>query len=186
MSNRRLEEFLGALSREAGAEELVAADEDLLLRISSVLEELAVAELIEGQGSAMVSKVREYASALGDSLLELRLAKSSSYISDNGIAPQSALPEEELVDGALERAVAVGELLRRAVRDGSPLVLYAIRWEAAREMAAVAIKQDVRAFRGVDLNSYGPFSPGDIAMVPREDARALVAKGQAEEVVVLG
>ncbi|MDP7983012.1 MAG: hypothetical protein RAK18_07520, partial [Conexivisphaerales archaeon] len=94
--------------------------------------------------------------------------------------------EEGLVNGMLEKAVSAGELLRRAVRDGSPLVLHAARWEAAREMTIIAVKQDIQAFRGVDLNSYGPFSSGDVAMVPREDARTLISKGQAEEVVVLG
>ena len=186
MSQRRLEDFLSALSREAGAEELVAADDDLLLRASTLLQELAMEESLGGQLSTLAGKMRDYAAALGDSLLELRLSKASGRISEKGMAPQSALLEEGLVNGILERAVSVGELLRRAVRDGSPLVLHAARWETAREMVIIAVKQDIQAFRGVDLNSYGPFSSGDVAMVPREDARTLISKGQAEEVVVLG
>ena len=186
MSQHRLEDFLSYLSREAAAEELMAVDEDLLARASILSQELMVDEARGGPGSEIAGRVIEYYTALVDSLLELRLSKASGRISERGVAPNTSLPEEGLVNGLLERAIRTGGLLESAVRNGSPLVLYAARWEASRDMAALLIRQDVPAFRGVDLNSYGPFSSGDVAMVPREDARSLVAKGHADEVVVLG
>ncbi|MGC8555470.1 MAG: hypothetical protein ACP5NG_00410 [Conexivisphaera sp.] len=185
MSQRRLEDFLAALSREAGARELFAADEDLLVRASALSQELALGELLGGPESGIAAKVAEYGAAAASSLLELRLSKASWQVSERGIAPQSGLLEEGLVIGLLEMAVSRADLLRRALVDGSPLVIHAARWNASREMAVLLMRQDVQAFRGVDLNNYGPFSSGDVAMVPREDARALISKGQAEEVVVL-
>ncbi len=185
MARRGLEEFLGALSREAGAEELAAADEDLLISAAEVVQELAIEERL-GEGRELAGKLRRYAALLAEALLELRLSKMAARVSERGLAPQPSLPEELLVGGALERAASAGEVLGRALREGSPLAIHAARWESSREMAIIAVKQEIPAFRGVDLNSYGPFSPGDVAMVPRGDARALVSKGAAEEVVVLG
>jgi hypothetical protein len=181
----RLEEFLAALSREAGAEDLVAADADLLIRASTVLQELSVQAALGAPGSDVISSLAEYGASVGGSLLELRLSKAVDRVSERGIAPPSGLPEENFVSGLLEEAASRANLLKEAIQGGSPLAILAARWEASRDMVTVRAEHEVPAFRGVDLNSYGPLSPGDVAMIPREDARALISKGLVEEVVVL-
>ncbi|MCC5994437.1 MAG: hypothetical protein LM587_02510 [Candidatus Aenigmarchaeota archaeon] len=45
----------------------------------------------------------------------------------------------------------------------------------------VVFKQDFPAFVGIDGQTYGPFKKGDIAKLPEENRKMLVAKGVVEE-----
>ena len=110
--------------------------------------------------------------ALSD-LLEVRerklVAAALSFVRTGG-QPGSLLPHEL----ALFNALAAGIKEFRAVQ--SKL----LEPEAAAR-AVVAFLQDVPAFAGSDLKSYGPYKAGDIATVPAEMAKALVAGGAAQE-----
>jgi len=50
------------------------------------------------------------------------------------------------------------------------------------EGTLVIFKTPIPKFVGVDMKVYGPFSQGDVALIPYENARALITKGVAEEV----
>jgi hypothetical protein len=47
-------------------------------------------------------------------------------------------------------------------------------------MSLVTFKTQVPKFVGVDMRVYGPFSEGDIALIPEENAQALKSSGAVE------
>lgn len=46
----------------------------------------------------------------------------------------------------------------------------------------VVFKEDTTEFIGSDLNTYGPFKKGDKAKIPKENAKAFLERGVADEV----
>jgi len=46
----------------------------------------------------------------------------------------------------------------------------------------VRFVQEVPAIIGVDMKTYGPFKPEDIATLPAENAKILIKKGLAVEI----
>jgi len=54
--------------------------------------------------------------------------------------------------------------------------------EAKREpKKIVAMLSAVERFVGIDMKTYGPFKPGDISTLPKENAELLINKGLAKE-----
>jgi len=51
---------------------------------------------------------------------------------------------------------------------------------ASIPMSLVTFKTQVPKFVGVDMRVYGPFSEGDVALIPEENARALKSSGALE------
>jgi DNA replication initiation complex subunit (GINS family) len=106
------------------------------------------------------------------SIMELRERKimnfSLSFVR-SGAIPENMLPEErELFDSV---AGEVREFHRKRDKAMSGEKFY---------FRAVAFLQQLPKFVGIDMGHYGPYSQGDIATVPEENARLLVEKGAAE------
>jgi DNA replication factor GINS len=53
--------------------------------------------------------------------------------------------------------------------------------EKKEEAELIVFKEDVPAFVGSDMKTYGPFKKGDIAKLPDENMRILVEQGMVEE-----
>jgi len=68
---------------------------------------------------------------------------------------------------------------RRGILDRIKLTL---EGETKKEVEILVVfKQDFPAFVGIDGQTYGPFKKGDIAKLPEENRKLLVAKGVVEE-----
>jgi len=68
---------------------------------------------------------------------------------------------------------------RRGILDRIKLTL---EGETKKEIEILVVfKQDFPAFVGIDGQTYGPFKKGDIAKLPEENRKLLVAKGIVEE-----
>ncbi|MDY6777734.1 MAG: hypothetical protein SVU32_03650 [Candidatus Nanohaloarchaea archaeon] len=52
--------------------------------------------------------------------------------------------------------------------------------EPDNDLVEVAIQEEVPAFMGVDMESYGPFNAGEEVMIPEENAEVLEEQGSAE------
>ena len=49
-----------------------------------------------------------------------------------------------------------------------------------QDLEKIEFKDDVEEFVGVDLNKYGPFKKGDVADVPKENAKLLIKMKKAK------
>ena len=109
--------------------------------------------------------------ALSD-LLEVRERKlvgaALSFVRTGG-QPGSVLPHELALFSALAEGI-------KEFRGVQQRLL-----EPGEARSVVAFLQDVPAFAGSDLKSYGPYKAGDIATVPAEMAKALVTGKAAQE-----
>ena len=160
------------VASERAAAKLLALPEDFFEQVQRYVK---LKEQAAGPSGGRADELWELDAAkraLSD-LLEVRerklVAAALSFVRTGG-QPGSLLPHEL----ALFNALAAGIKEFRAVQ--SKL----LEPEAAAR-AVVAFLQDVPAFAGSDLKSYGPYKAGDIATVPAEMAKALVAGGAAQE-----
>jgi len=87
-----------------------------------------------------------------------------------GIPPENLLPEEKEF---FERIV---ELLKE--RRKKVLLPMFEDVEENVEEELVVFNEDVPEFVGVDMKVYGPFSKGDVAKLPKENAKVLVDAGK--------
>ena len=89
----------------------------------------------------------------------------------SGVIPENMLPEESELFNSIVSSLESFEEKRRN----------ALKAERTR-FQSVAFLQPLPQFVGIDMGYYGPYSSGDIATVPEENARVLVEKGVAEAI----
>jgi len=109
-----------------------------------------------------------------EDMMELRERKMVNFslsFARTGAEPEDMLPEERELLGAMSAGLRSFRERREKLVSGGPAV-----------MVAVAFLEDVPQFVGIDMEAYGPFSKGDIATIPEENARVLGEKGAAESV----
>ena len=127
-------------------------------------EKMATGKIDEWELKTAVRRLQE--------ILEFRERKivnfALTYVR-SGVAPGGLLPEEKQL---FESTVA-------SVKDFKKR-----RWEALsgtkKNFKAIAFLEDVPQFIGTDMINYGPYSRGDIATVPEENAKLLLDKKAAE------
>ncbi len=168
---------------ERAAAKMLALPEDFFEQVQRYVklkEQAAGGQLAPGSGpgEGFIGRADELweldaaKRALSD-LLEVRerklVAAALSFVRTGG-QPGTLLPHEL----ALFSALAAG------IKEFRALQQRLLEPEAATR-TVVAFLQDVPAFAGADLKSYGPYKAGDIATVPAEMAKALVAGGAAQE-----
>jgi len=117
----------------------------------------------------VLEKQAEICETMLTSLLRMRAVKVAALLVSDKV-PEKV--EEELqflksVLGVKELEREIPTIERREEIRGIPLVL-------------VTFKSQVPAFVGVDLAVYGPFSEGDVAHIPEENARILARRGLVE------
>ena len=117
----------------------------------------------------VLEKQAEICDSMLTSLLRMRAVRVAALLVSNRV-PENV--EEELrflksVLGVKELEKEIPRVERREEVRGIPLVL-------------VTFKSQVPAFVGVDLAIYGPFSEGDVAHIPEENARILARRGLVE------
>lgn len=71
----------------------------------------------------------------------------------------------------------VGEGEKKEAKEEKPLFK---PFQIPHKLALVTFKTQVPRFVGVDMRVYGPFSEGDLALIPEENAEALKQKGAVE------
>jgi DNA replication initiation complex subunit (GINS family) len=88
-----------------------------------------------------------------------------------GVTPGKLLPEEKNLFDSMVMSIRDFQEARKQAVEGK-----------GEDMQTIACLDEVPAFVGVDMKTYGPLSKGDIAMVPKENSDLLVGKGLARTI----
>lgn len=105
---------------------------------------------------------------------ERKILNMALYSVRTGLPPENLTPTERLFFENILAALKNFKQLREDFLDpktGTPLKV-------------VAFTEDVSAFVGEDMSSYGPFKKGDIASVPEKNAEILTNDKKAEEMKI--
>ena len=100
---------------------------------------------------------------------EGKLVNSALYHVRSGVNPGSMTSQErDFFDSVVERIREFQER-RKEIFEGRK-----------DDMEAVAFLESLPQFVGANMKNYGPFSMGDVATIPRDNARLLADKGVAK------
>jgi DNA replication factor GINS len=89
--------------------------------------------------------------------------------------------DKYILDAKIERAERKNAVLD-ATLDGNEKILDLISQIVRSKRIIVRFLDTVEEFVGMDMNSYGPFDPEDVAILPYENARSLVESKKAIEI----
>ncbi|MBS7649960.1 MAG: hypothetical protein QXI59_00310 [Candidatus Bathyarchaeia archaeon] len=125
----------------------------------------------------------EKAQELASSLLEARLNKIVWNTFTGKSIPQNHLTKMEMqVYRKLLEAYDKYEGLKRRILEGKSGLDEALKDYSEFEKVLVRFKTQIPSIVGVDMKTYGPFEPEDVATLPRENAEALIRKGAAVKI----
>lgn len=96
------------------------------------------------------------------------------------IAARTGMVPENLTKEEQKFFDQIVEMLKKRRKE----ILEPLLKSKAKKERVLVFKQDVPAFVGSDGKEYGPFSKGDIAKIPEENAQLMVAQGIAEWVEI--
>jgi len=94
-----------------------------------------------------------------------------------------ARPEESIYQGLLQ-ASNQSSRMKRNLSEGKRTETFSSPSEDLPQEILVRFACEIPAIVGVDLKTYGPFKPEDVASLPAENARALIHQGAAIKVEV--
>ena len=130
--------------------------------------------------AALLDEELHRAEKLLSNLIELRFRKIVKLLAAKSPMPKNLLTDEEL---HLFQTVDKAAKYREAVREGiSPEKKISLQGDSGRIL--VRFKKEIPAIIGVDVKTYGPFKPEDVASLPLENAEALIRQGVAVRIEV--
>jgi len=117
---------------------------------------------------------------LGGELLQLRYEKVlRKVMAGETIAKEGLTDDEEKLFGEIAKSTESYQNFLKGILSGrSPSV--EVREKTKKRV--LRFFQEVPAIIGVDMKTYGPFKPEDVASVPAENAGVFVKQGLAVEV----
>jgi DNA replication initiation complex subunit (GINS family) len=145
--------------------------ENFLRKVSEYLEKK---EAIAGEGGAQTEYKAKWQTFRN--IIQMRERKIVNFTlscARSGAIPDDMTPEERELFDSIVRDLLDFEGKRQKLMSGERV-----------EMETVAFLQDVSEFVGIDMANYGPYKSGDIATVPKENAKVLAEKGAGEIVEV--
>ncbi|MBS7640464.1 MAG: hypothetical protein QXE73_06510 [Candidatus Bathyarchaeia archaeon] len=115
-------------------------------------------------------------------LVRARYMKILQIVEEDKVVPLSSMTEEEeiLYSSLIASKKAFDHLLSDILLGQRPKV----KQSKLRGLLVVRVLKDIPQIVGVDMKMYGPFRPEDIAVLPEENARALIKQGAAVEIDV--
>lgn len=180
-----LDDYSSMIAKESASGDVTLIEDEAYIKASELLHKLELDVLSQEGLSRLLSSARDLVFLVIRNLLHLRLSKVVKKIS-LGERPLNMTVEEGLVASKIEEATSLTMFILKSIKNGSPISLYMVRERAkSLDLSVVEVKSGIPKFVGIDLNTYGEFEKGDIAVVPYENARILSLQGKAEEVVVV-
>lgn len=152
--------------RETKSETALDLDPETYRAISELLGRLQWERYdgIEGRINTVLSSMNR---SLASLLLRIRLEK--------GVAA-NLLDEEKYILDAGDSMKSRHKTILDYILDGRPRLLESITRRHKTDLTAVRFLKAMDQMVGVDMEGYGPFKREDVAIIPRENARVLVAK----------
>lgn len=156
------------------------------MRYRELIREVLLA-IAEGRVSpSLVAEMRRLEEELSRDLpagLEGRVyARASEILRDLRVELENSIRLMDLIRKAsygVEISKVEGEVRREEMREERPS-FKPLEWPG--RLALVTFKTHVPRFVGVDMKVYGPFSEGDVALIPEENAEALKMRDAVEVV----
>ncbi len=156
--------------RERASDELQPLEPGFYDKMKEWIEKLREEAL---NSNAIMKKILEKQAEICDtmlnSLLRMRAVKVAALLASDRV-PENV--DEEL--RFLKSALGVRKLEKEI-----PMIEGKEKIKGI-SLVLVTFKSQVPAFVGVDLAVYGPFSEGDVAHIPEENARILARRGLVE------
>ena len=133
----------------------------------------------------IAEKERDNAEKMIKDLFQMRARKIAAAEMDGSpIDPMSLTAEEKRLHAELSRLLSAhSEALRNMLVGRAPQVAAKLTPSGFK---VVRFVEALPAIIGIDMKTYGPFRPEDVASIPAENAENLIRRGIAKEVVVSG
>jgi len=176
------EKLVSAWLKEKNSKELTEISSELFEQLRKHVSELRHSIRLSTRDSITEELKRaeiETLTRLANSLLRMRYEKIISHIL-NEKYPENMLPFERQFYHYVN--LAISEHLEMIDMISTSFRLPAV--EIVQKYVVVAFLQDFPKIVGEDLREYGPFKSGDIAILPRENARNLTKQGIAKQIVI--
>jgi DNA replication initiation complex subunit (GINS family) len=173
------DEILNAWKLERANEDLQPLPRDFYKRVSTyfkrLVENLRIVDKESISAELLKSEV-EYATVLFTRLYRLRIDKIISKIVKNEeIARSNLTDEEDALIGFLKLFKEESDMVVESILNGrEPKVISS---GSGNKMTLVRFLKESSAIVGVDLKTYGPFKPEDLAYIPEENAEILEKRG---------
>jgi DNA replication factor GINS len=183
--------------KEINSDSLQSLPLDIYHKVTIRIESLRGFSEEKGAKENITHKEIELLSNTIRLLFEARYAKirgaiqnrnsSSKFVDESDRIDYSRLTNEEkfILDGKKETEKRI-DMVFTAIQMGRPVVLDKISNILKHKRVPVRLTKFIDQFMGIDMVTYGPFREDDIALLPLENARALIQNGFAEEIKTLG
>ena len=183
----RYDALLEAWRRERHAPGLQPLPEGFYAEMTGYVSELREQTRMLEKGSMrgrIAEKERENAERMLRELSDLRLRKIvDSELERTAVAGSALSREERALQADLRRLLSGHEDRLKSILMGrAPKVEARPRPRAG--LKVVRFLQAVPAIMGIDMKTYGPFRPEDVASIPEENAENLIRRGLAKEVEI--
>lgn len=179
------DELFDAWKKEMESPELMPLPKDFYARLADYLRRIREERRLldeESLRGKLIKIEEENVKRMISDLIRVRHAKILGIIERDGVIPAGSLTEEEesiYVDIAASKR-ALDHLLNDILLGQRPRV----RRLKSTDFMVVRILREIPQIIGVDMKVYGPFKPEDIAVLPEENAMALIKQGAAVEIDV--
>ncbi len=184
----RYQRLLEAWRRERGSPDVQPLPPEFFSEMSeyssALREQTRMLDTSSVRGK-IAEKEGEYAEQMIRELSRLRLRKIIEAELENTAIPASALTtEEKRLHSDLRRLLSShGEGVRDVLMGRAPRVEVApTPGRGEQGFRVVRFLQPLPAIMGVDMKTYGPFKPEEVASIPAENAENLIRRGIAKEV----
>ena len=174
MSDLSMEKLYGMVLRELESDAILEMDPDTYSSVSEFVGNLRRQEF-DGIENEIRDVMVGTAARLADMLLKARLEKGFVLGADVG----NLLDEEKYVLDAEEEKRERMELVAEAAARGKSLLLGRMAGMHKNRTVTVRFLKKVDKLMGSDYREYGPFREEYIGSIPYDNARSLVARGDA-------
>lgn len=157
---------------EQKSPKLTKLPENFYQNVSNYLQQKRI--LIEKMEDRMASIEIKNIERLIEDIFEIRERK---ILNQSLIAVRSRMPVDTLTD---EEKIFFDQIVY-GLKQRREEVLKPLMHHEEKVEVSVVFKEDVSAFVGADMKTYGPFNKGDVAKLPEENIKILREKNIVEE-----
>jgi DNA replication factor GINS len=171
--------------KERGKEELQTLQDSFYTEMTEYISRLREQNRMQDRTSIqgrISGKERENAERMLRELSDLRLKKLVAAELDGvGVVSSALTREERALHSDLRRLLSVHDDRLKSILMGRVPQVDA-KSPPEPGLKVVRFLQAVPAIMGIDMKTYGPFKPEDVASLPVENAENLIRRGIAKEV----
>jgi DNA replication factor GINS len=183
------QELYEAWKKERLTKDLQLLSKDFFERVTEYLRRLKESQKMmdnKTMKARLLKQEFENSKRLSSEIITTRFRKMfESFLPDRKpLSMENLTSQEVTVYQRLSEASDLYSKLKRNLLEGRQTEAAASMPNGLPQKILVRFACDVPAIVGVDLRTYGPFKPEDIASLPTENAQALVHQGVAVKVEV--